>query len=126
MAARMDERWHIMTDPVRNTGETLPSADEIADRAEDLAAGTRDAAAGASEAVGDARDAAADLHDAASEGLDAFSTQAKEAMAKAKEAADEGTAYVKAKYQENPGLVIAVGAAAVVGVAAVLKALFRR
>lgn len=108
-----------MTDPIRDTGETVPSADEIADRIGDLAEGTRDAAADARDAVGDARDAA-------SETFDAFSTQAKDAMSKAREAADEGTAYVKAKYQENPGLVIAVGAAAVVGVAAVLKALFRR
>ncbi len=115
-----------MTDPDRNTGETVPTADYLADRAEDLAAGARDVAAGAGDAVADARDAASEARDAASETFDAVSTQAREAMAKAKEAADEGTAYVKAKYQENPGLVIAVGAAAVVGVAAVLKALFRR
>jgi hypothetical protein len=33
---------------------------------------------------------------------------------------------VKAKYRENPALVIAVGAAALVGVSAILKAMFGR
>jgi hypothetical protein len=55
-----------------------------------------------------------------------MSVQAKEAVANARGAADDGVTYVKAKYRENPALVIAVGAAALVGVSAILKAIFGR
>ncbi|MDQ2661768.1 MAG: hypothetical protein M3Y52_07835 [Actinomycetota bacterium] len=63
---------------------------------------------------------------ASTSGTDQISAQAKDALSNAREAADGGVAYVKAKYRENPVLVIAVGAAALVGVTTVLKAIFRR
>jgi hypothetical protein len=57
---------------------------------------------------------------------DQISAQAKDALSNAREVADGGVAYVKAKYRENPVLVIAVGAAALIAVTTVLKAIFRR
>jgi len=57
---------------------------------------------------------------------DQISAQAKDALSNAREAADGGVAYVKAKYRENPVLVVAVGAAALIAVTTVLKAIFRR
>ena len=67
-----------------------------------------------------------EVRDAASDAYEAFSAQAKDVYSSAQEAADSGVSYVKAKYRENPVLVIAVGAAALIGVSAVLKSIFRR
>ena len=83
----------------------------------------------ADEADGDRPEAMAGMDDmraTANETIDQISAQAKDALSNAKEAADGGVAYVKAKYRENPVLVIAVGAAALIGVTTVLKAVFRR
>ena len=81
---------------------------------------------GAAEAKQRVASAVEDARAAASEAADTISAQAKEAVEIAKSAADEGASYVRARYQENPGMVIAVGAAALVGAALLLRGIFRR
>ena len=110
------------------------AADSVTGAATNAAKGvsdaTRDAADGGAATIDDLKDTVTgvvgDVKDAASDTYDAVSAQAKDAYAGAKDATEDGIAYVKARYRENPGLVIAVGAAAVVGVVAIARALFRR
>lgn len=131
-----------MTDPDRNISDPMQTAQDAANRASstakdtaenlsDIAAGTAGETAetlsgGAAAARDEVADAVNEVRAAATEAMDAMAAQAKEAFANAKGAADEGVTFVKAKYRENPALVIAVGAAALVGVSAILKGMFGR
>ena len=72
--------------------------------------------------VGDVID---DVKAAASDAADAVTAQAKEAYANARSAADEGVTYVKARYRENPAVVIGVGIAIAAAVVLILRRLFR-
>jgi hypothetical protein len=102
-------------------------ADRIGDTTRDTAADTAQTLRTGAGRIGDtAGDAMRDLRGPANETVDAITAQAQAAMSGAKEAADDGVAYVKERYRENPGLVIAVGVAVVVGVGLVIKAITRR
>ena len=91
--------------------------------ADRLGDATARAAGQASDTVGDVLN---DARDTAADTVDAVAAQASAAVAGAREVADDGVAYVKARYRENPALVIAVGAAAIVAVGLLVKAVTRR
>ena len=100
-------------------------ADRIGDAARDTAADTAQTLRTGADRIGDtADDAIRDIR--SNETVDAITAQAQAAMSGAKETVDEGVAYVKARYRENPGLVIAVGAAAAVALGLVVRAISRR
>ncbi|HEY1105355.1 hypothetical protein MUN74_11025 [Agromyces endophyticus] len=106
------------------------AAYRAADLAEDLAEETGERVDDLTDQVEDAADAVGDVlrdvRETATDAIDAITTQAGVAASEAREVLDDGVAYVKARYRENPGVVIAVGAAVVVGVVLVVKALTRR
>ncbi|MFD4421209.1 hypothetical protein ACFWN7_06865 [Agromyces sp. NPDC058484] len=111
----------------RAAGATGDAAEDVRTATTGAAENVRTAATNAAEDVRNAAsDVAEDVRTAASDAAEAFTAQAKETFANAKEAADDGVSFVKAKYRENPALVIAVGAAALIGVTAILKGMFRR
>ena len=100
----------------RVTDATADAVDDLSDDAEDAA---ERATAVVSDLVDDVRAKAADAGETISE-------QAREVYSDAKDAADDGIAYVRAKYRENPGLVIGVAIAAAVVVGMLVRATFRR
>ena len=122
----------------RVTETARERADRIADAASSGAADATRAVKTGADRVGDATSRAAgqttaavgdvlhDVRDSATDVADTVAAQATAAVANAREVADEGVAYVKARYRENPGLVIAVGAAAIVAVGLLVKAVTRR
>ena len=120
-----------MTNTNRNIAEATQAAREAAarvtnstaDAVEDLSDDAEDAAERATAVVGDLVD---DVKAKAADAGEAISEQAREAYSEAKNAADDGIAYVQAKYRDNPGLVIGVAVAAFVVVVAVARAIFRR
>ncbi len=79
-----------------------------------------------SDVADDASAKVSDTAAKASDAADAFSSQAKDAMSGAKDAADDGVSYVKARYREHPGRMIAVCVAVVIGIVLVIKAISRR
>lgn len=98
-------------------------ADEAGERLDDLGDRVGRAAGAVGDAVGDAvRDARA----SATGSIDAMSAQASAAASEARGVLEDGVAYVKARYRENPVAVIAIGAAAILGVCLVIKAIMRR
>lgn len=110
------------------------AAERAADRAGDLA---EDLADEAGERVDDMRDRVEDVADAvddvmgdvrrgATEAMESIGTQASVVAGEAREVLDDGVAYVKARYREHPATVIAIGAAAVVGLCLIVKSLARR
>lgn len=131
-----------MTDTDRNIDEATTAAtqaargaaDRVGDTATGAAARLSGAAMGAADKISDTANGAADAFSAAAhdkkaelaDTIDTISHQAAAAVSSAKEGVDEGVAYVKERYRENPGLVIAIGAAALIGVVTVVKAITRR
>jgi ElaB/YqjD/DUF883 family membrane-anchored ribosome-binding protein len=115
-------------DTAADTARTMGAgADRIGDAARDTAADTAQTLRTGAGRIGDtADDAIRDLRGPANETVDAITAQAQAAMSGAKETVDEGVAYVKARYRENPGVVIAVGAAAAVALGLVVRAISRR
>lgn len=131
-----------MTDTDRNIDEATTAAteaaqgaaDRVGETATEAAARLSDAAMGAAGKISDTASGAADAFSETAHGakaeladtIDAISHRATAAVSSAKEGLNEGVAYVKARYRENPGLVIAIGAAALIGVVTVVKAITRR
>jgi gas vesicle protein len=131
-----------MTDADRNIDEATKAAteaargtaDRVGDTATESAARLSDAAFGAADKISDTASDAADAFSATAHAkkaeladtIDTISHQATAAVSSAKEGVNEGVAYVKERYRENPGLVIAIGAAALIGVVTVVKAITRR
>ena len=113
-----------MTNTNRDIAEATKAAREAAARATNSTAETveefsddvEDAAERATDVVGDLVD---DVRAKATDAAESISEQAREAYTEAKDAADDGIAYVQAKYRENPVLVIGVAIAAFVAVTAI-------
>lgn len=137
-----------MTDTDRNIADATTAgsaadhtANLAAGTAEDLAGGVRDTTRDAAEAadaakeqvagavndvIDSAKAKAADVAEKAADAAETVTAQAKDAYANARSAADEGVGYVKARYRENPGLVIGVAVAALVAVGIIVRAISRR
>jgi ABC-type transporter Mla subunit MlaD len=82
------------------------------------------AAEAAAKLAGSVKSATSQLTD--SEAFDAVQEQAQHAVDRGKEFANDGVGYVKKKYRENPGAVVAVGAAAGIVLIAIVRRLFKR
>ncbi|MGW9169073.1 hypothetical protein [Agromyces sp. NPDC055658] len=104
-----DRAGEVTEDLVDEAGDRL---DDLGDRVENVA-----------DAVGDVM---SDVRRSATEAVETIGTQASVVAGEAREVLDDGVAYVKARYREHPAAVIALGAAVVVGVCLVVKALTRR
>ena len=124
-----------MTDATKKPGRAGDDLDDQVEQAIGEAKAAADRASReADETIASMRDAAAD---AADRGAAAVADAASQARAIAEDALDDAedliedaAEWVEEKYRENPGLVIALGAVAgialLVGVGALVRALFRR
>lgn len=121
----------VMTDTERNIDDAVLKARQAAERAADRASdAAEDFGDEAGERIEDVADAVGevirDVRDAATGAVENVAAQASAAASGARESLDEGVAYVKAQYRERPGVVIAIGAVALLALGLAIKALMRR